>query len=155
MQKLIMVMGLPGSGKSTLSSSLNGTKIHIDEIRKAVTGTYKPGQSNDLVHQISQRTVFYHLEKGKTVILDGALLSKKSREPYLKIAKKLHIETELYWLDPSYELFKKRLIERNKIVSDDRKIDYQYVDKLSRMLEIPSGDEGFSKIRRLSDDELL
>lgn len=154
MQKLIMVMGLPGSGKTTFSSSLNGTKIHIDEIRKATTGSYKPGQSNDLVHQISQRTVFYHLEKGKTVILDGALLSKKARDPYIKIAKKLNVEIELYWLDPSYELFKERLINRNKTVSDDRKIDLQYMEKLSQFFEMPSIDEGFKKIHHFSDNEL-
>lgn len=147
-------MGLPGSGKTTFSKQVNGLAIHVDEIRKALTGSYKPDGSNDLVHQVTQKTVYYHLERGKTVVVDGALLSKKTRSNYVRMAKKLHIDIELYWLDPSYDLFKQRLLERNQTSEPERKMDWQYVDKLSRLLEIPSMDEGFAVIHHLSDADL-
>jgi len=154
MSKLILVMGLPGSGKTTFSTSLKGTRLHVDEIRKALTGTYKPGISNDLVYGVVQRSVDYYLQKGKTVILDGAFLSQSSRRSYLQIAKKRGASIDLYWLDPSFPLFKKRITERNKVVDYDRKIDLQYLNKLLETLDIPSKDEGINVIFRLSDTDL-
>lgn len=146
MQKLSLIMGLPGSGKSTYSKNINGLKIHIDDIRKVTTGSYQPNKNNDLVHQVTQRVVNYHLAQGKSIVLDGALLSKSLRAIYIDIGRRYGVDIDLYWIDTDFEKLKNNLIERNKIVSDDRKIDLQYLNKLSNMMEMPTIEEGFSNI---------
>lgn len=154
MQKLTMIMGLPGSGKTTYSSKINGLKLHIDEIRKSITGSYIPSESNDLVHQVTQKCIYYHLSAGKSVILDGALLSKNVRSNYIRIAKNLKIPIDIYWIDLSHEKLSQHIIIRNKDCPKDRKIDLQYIESLSCKLEMPTIEEGFDNIFRISDQEI-
>ena len=155
MAKLIMVMGLPGSGKTTHAASLKGIKIHMDEIRKTLTGSYIPGEYDDLVYRTVQHTVEYYLKKGKNVVLDGALLSQKARSYYVALAKKHFAFVELYWLDASHSLLEMRIKSRNTQVETDRKIDANYLSKVIKHLEMPTRQEGIDLIHWLTDQELI
>jgi predicted kinase len=155
LSKLILVMGLPGSGKSTYASACKGVKIHIDEVRKSLTGSYVPGDNDDLVYQTVRHSVDYYLKKGRTVVLDGALLSKKARAPFLQIAKRYITHIEVHWLDVSKTLLEMRLMDRNQSVPNDRKIEMSYVENLHKVFEMPTKDEGIDLVKWITDTELL
>lgn len=155
MSKLILVMGLPGSGKTMHANSLKGVKLHIDEIRKSLTGSYIPGENDELVYKTVQTSVEYYLKNGKTVVVDGAMLSKKARSHYVNLAKKHFSYVELFWLDASRELLEIRLEERNKTAEKDRKIQPDYILKVGKHLEIPTRDEGIDAIHWLCDQDLI
>lgn len=146
MGKIVLVMGLPGSGKTEYAKKMNGMKIHIDEIRKSMTGTYKPGQHDLIVYKNIEQTIEYYLSKEMNVIVDGALLSIKARNFYIKIAKRKGWKVDVHWLDPSMKIIKKRVEKRNQMVVEDRKISFDYIVKLASYLEIPTVDEGIEEI---------
>lgn len=155
MARLILMMGLPGSGKTTHAVSLKGIKLHIDEIRKVLTGSYLPGDQDELVYRTVHASVDYYLRQGKNVIVDGALLSKKARSYYITLAKKHFTFVELYWFDASKPLLEMRLYERNQKVEKERKIDLNYLSKISQHFEMPTRDEGIDLIHWLTDAELI
>lgn len=155
MSKLILLMGLPCSGKTSFSKGMKDIVLEIDEIRKNITGTYDIRNShNSFVQDIVKRITYYHLKSNKQVVLDGTFLSLDTRKEYIDLAKKINIKVDIYWFDPSWELIKKRLHERNKSCTEDRRLDLEFVFKMHEKLEIPILDEGIEKIHYFSDDEL-
>lgn len=147
MSKLILFMGLPCSGKSTYLDRLTGMKIDISSIRKGATGSYKvKGNYNDLVHNLAQRSVHFYLKQNKTVIVDDCFLTEKIRNTYIKIAKKMDKEVELYWFDTPIDTLKARIVERNRIVDEDRKLSLEDIDDLSNSFEFPTKEEGIDFI---------
>lgn len=151
--KLSLVIGLTGSGKSTFAETLEGKHIHIDEIRKSLTGTYATeGNENQLVTDVAKRTVYHYLQQGARVIVDASLLSAKHRKEYIKIAEKVGVPVEVFWIDTEFETNVARLLERNKAVPADRRIDLQYLYKQTGYFDMPVCEEGIDTIIRISED---
>jgi predicted kinase len=155
MAKLTIIMGMPGSGKTTLAKTLKGKKVHIDEVRKSITGSYIPNSDDIIVYQTIKNIVEYYLEKNEDVVLDGAFLSIKARSFYINIAKKFSSNIELHWLDASLDLVLERIEKRNKVSEKDRVIDEEYIKQLSTVFEIPTKSEGYHKINYYTDKELF
>jgi|ERR1035437_957473 predicted kinase len=84
-QKLIILQGIPSSGKSTfakqfvLESPLTRVRVNRDDIRYML-GKYWVPKREGLVSTIEYKTVQIALEEGYTVVLDATNLN----EAYLK-----------------------------------------------------------------------
>jgi predicted kinase len=150
-------MGVPSSGKTVYSSALTGVKLNLDEIRKAITGSYRVEQeTKPLFYKVVFESVRFYLQNNKDVVIDGVFLSVASRAPYIKLSKQYGADVELFWLNPPFEWIKKRLLERNQWVDEDKQITFSYIENMvKKNLEIPTMGEGFLKITQITDVDLI
>lgn len=85
---MIMMIGLPGSGKSyeaaTIAKELDAVIVASDDIReKHFAGTYSSAE-NVCVFQKVHKTIKQNLLQGKSVIFDATNLGSRKREHFLK-----------------------------------------------------------------------
>ena len=86
MLEFIMLIGLPGSGKSTYRKNFNGYDIHSsDDIREELN-------TNDPWEEMHKRTQ-QSLKEGRSVVYDATNLSRKKRRNILSIAKGCNAKT--------------------------------------------------------------
>jgi len=87
--ELILIRGLPGSGKSTIAKfMLNENTVHFEaDLYFMVNGRYrfKPDKLSD-AHQWCQRETNQSLVMGKRVIVSNTFTTMKELEPYFAIA---------------------------------------------------------------------
>ena len=101
--RLVLVGGLPGTGKSTLASALGAalgaTVLHTDEIRQDVSlpaargqaeatfrgGRYTPQRTQD-VYETMMAAAQVHLGLGTTVVLDASWIDSSHREKVRSLA---------------------------------------------------------------------
>ncbi len=99
---MIMVTGLPGTGKSTfaaaLSEAINAVHLNTDVIRDALG---KRGQYDD-----DSKTAVYHalldqaakcLANGQTVVVDGTFFQQSFRESFRRLAT--DARTSISWIE--------------------------------------------------------
>lgn len=91
MKKLILTVGISGSGKSTYIKSLNKEEYTIvspDNIRYFITGDISNQTRNKEVWEIANDTIIFTLNsENKNVILDATNLKSKERKKLLKLLK--------------------------------------------------------------------
>ena len=89
MPELILIIGLPGSGKSTWVKNkydyarlFQGgvTILSSDQVRKELFGDENDQTHNEEVFQYIKETAVNRLEKGQKVIIDATNISRKSRK---------------------------------------------------------------------------
>jgi predicted kinase len=141
---LIIVSGLPGTGKSYFSKRLAERMpclvLESDALRKTLFSppSYSPRESAKLfrtIHQLLREL----LEKRITVILDATNLSEKFREQLHTIADQLHIRPILVRVEAPPEVVYRRLESRANNSENNSDADWAVyrrmrpsVDKIQR-----------------------
>jgi predicted kinase len=149
MAKLIILMGLPGSGKSTYAAYLfakehayseAGVVIHSsDAIREELFGDPGSQEDNSRVFEIMHRRTKEALRKGMTVIYDATNISRKARKAAINLASEDDkIEGHIVWAPINI------CIERDKKRS--RTVGEAVIDKMVRRWQSPWHDEGFDNL---------
>lgn len=107
-KKLIVLVGLPASGKSTYVKNINhldSVVISSDAIREELNISSHTKESNGIVFKEVHDRIFKYLNKNSNVsniIVDATNLSKKDRNFYERIRKntnkyKCKVEYHLIW----------------------------------------------------------
>jgi predicted kinase len=144
---LIIMSGVPGSGKSTYAKKL-AEKEHIriccmDDIREKL-GSVNDQSRNKEVYGILMGAIKRELKKGNSVIVDNTSCSAKERTKYLNAFKGLYKESACVFFDIGAEEAKKRCQKRElktgKIISDE------VVDCFYNKLSPPTEEEGFTYV---------
>lgn len=135
--KLYILIGLPGSGKSTYAKRhTECTVINPDRIRKELYGSEECQEDGRRVFGIA----FYRLRKAisenKDVIFDATNITRWSRKQFFKF----NAEVIAVFFNTDKEECKKRNAARSRIVPE------QVIDNMASRLEIPLLEEGFSEI---------
>jgi uncharacterized protein len=103
---LVLVVGLPGTGKTTVSRALGmrlgGVVFSSDRVRKELAGVVAPRRGHDEIDaglyspEMSRRTyaelrrlTTSNLEQGESVILDATYRTRSDRAEVIEIARKL------------------------------------------------------------------
>lgn len=154
MAKFLMLIGLPGSGKTTYARSLLQTNedwVHLssDEITHR---NRLPGESVDYQNtfeEMYQQSAF-HLENGTNVIYDATNLASKRRKSILNRIEKFDPETEAIVFLTPYEMLKKRNSRRE----DADRVPDSIIERYIRAFQLPRKDEKFDWIRILSKPPL-
>lgn len=103
MEQLVLIRGLPGSGKSTLSKTINrdmfGGRAYIFEDDDYFTD--KDGNYNfvreelDIAHQLCRANTFIALHKGYNVIVPNTFTTFKELSKYFEMAKTFKITPQV------------------------------------------------------------
>ncbi len=98
--KIVIAVGLPGSGKSTYFAQLGVNAISSDAIRLQLADD----ETDQTIHARVFATVRYllrqRLQLGRPVTyIDATNLTPKERKPYVKIAREYGCEIEALYFD--------------------------------------------------------
>lgn len=139
--KIIVLIGLPGSGKSTYIEKLGETALSSDEIRRLL--------SDDPANQTIHRRVFavlrdllkHRIELRRPVTyIDATNLTPYERRAYIKIADLYDCDVEAIFFDVPIEECQRRNRERHRVVP------YEVIAEMAARLIPPSVEEGFTRV---------
>ena len=141
MSTLYMMVGIPGSGKSTFAKTLKGKYVSRDEIR------FKLLQNEDDYFS-KEKEVFqkfiYEIKKGlienKDVIVDATHINKNSRNKVL--SKVCPIKTIAVVMDTPLDI----CLQRNAQRSGRAFVPEDAIRNMYQNMTIPNYDEGFDDI---------
>ncbi len=142
---MIVLVGLPGSGKSTWARTQAMQTLSSDEIRKLLSGD----ETNQSIHGPVFATM-RHLLRTRLqtdpapTIVDATNLRRRDRRPWLQIAKQFGVTAEAVYFDVPLELALARNAKRDRVVPAD------VIQMLQERLQPPTQEEGFSAIRTIS-----
>lgn len=141
--KFIMLVGIPGSGKSTYAQDFKRfydcSIISSDAIREEIFGDATIQNNPDIIFKIMKERTLESLDKGVDVIYDATNISRKYRLQILRdipayVSKQCHI----IWAP--IEVCKARNISR------DHKVPEEVIDKMLKNFQAPYFDEGWNTI---------
>lgn len=155
MAKLIILCGLPGSGKSYYAAQLWRREntfteptavVHSsDAIRKELFGDPGSQENNALVFETMHKRVKDDLRAGKTVIYDATNITRKSRRGIINMTTKDDIvECHIVWAPID------TCIERD--AERERHVGREVIDKMVRRWQSPHKSEGFDVIDVVCSD---
>jgi predicted kinase len=141
-EKIVIAVGLPGSGKSTYFAQLGVHAISSDAIRLQLSDD----ENNQSIHRQVFTTVRcllrQRLQLGRPVTyVDATSLTIEERRPYLRIAREYGCEIEALYFDVPVEICKARNAARGRVVPDSA------MDAMAAKLRRPTTSEGFHSIR--------
>jgi len=142
--KLIVMVGISGSGKSTfvdgLKTSLNATVVCPDDIRAELTGDAEDQTQNGRVFGIAKRRVGELLLQGKNVVIDATSPAIRDRKDWIKIANESGAIPVAYFVRVDPATAKSRNAKRT------RKVPEWVIDKQFAKLVPPTKSEGFDNV---------
>lgn len=160
--EFVMLVGVPGSGKSTwiwnfLNQIPEGKRMRqgwkvlssdafIERIAVELESTYDAVFS--LAVKPAQKRVILDLkdalDRADSIIWDQTNLTAKNRRGKLQQIPKHYHKTAVYFPTPELEEWKRRLASR-----PGKTIPEHVLEQMAKDLEIPTLDEGFDKIEIL------
>lgn len=137
----MVLVGLPGSGKSTYVERLDTTSLSSDEIRRLLADD----PTDQTIHVRVFTTMRYLLRQrlavGRPVTyMDATHLTPDERRPYIKIAEWYGCEIEAVFFDVPLETCIARNRGRERIVPEEA------VRAMAAKLVPPAIEEGFSRV---------
>lgn len=146
---LIMLIGVPGSGKSTyaedvlIRSSKGYSKPNIhssDRLRGELFGSEAKQGDNNLLFTELHKRIKEDLMLGKDVIYDATNIKKKNRIQFLNELKKINCNPICVCVMATY----KSCLEHNQ--NRERKVPEEVIHRMITNWQPPHYSEGFDKI---------
>lgn len=140
-QKLIVLVGLPGSGKSTWAERQGVGVLSSDAVRTLLTGDAGNQTVNRLVFPTLHYLLAMRMKAGaKATILDATSLTAKERKAWIRTAEELGCDVEAVFFDTPLAVCKARNAARSRVVPE------KVMDRFAARLVPPSEAEGFTKV---------
>ena len=121
---LIMITGLPGSGKTTfakaLAGSLNAVHLNTDIIRDSMgkRGKYDEASKSMIYAKILKQTESY-LHRGEDVVVDATFYKAALRKPYKQLAKKYKKQLFWFFVTAAESIIKERMQQKRQFSEAD------------------------------------
>ncbi|MBN1686995.1 MAG: ATP-binding protein [Spirochaetales bacterium] len=151
---IILVCGLPGSGKSHFSKKYfqdtDRRRINRKEIRRHLYEmlnfgrTWSEDKFNEtdefLVKHVERKTIEHLLQARQRLLVDNTSVTRSSRQAYVSLAQRMHCSIGVVFLNTPVKL----CLERNAQQADS--VPGLAVTNLAAALELPTENEGFREI---------
>lgn len=144
--RVILLVGLPASGKSTYLERLGVTPLSSDLIRLLLTGDINDQSANRQVFATLRHLLRRRLELGRELTyLDATNLTRRERRAYIKLAGMYGATAEALFFDVPLEV----CLERNRTRA--RQVPEEVLCRFALRLVPPTLEEGFSSITVIRD----
>jgi len=142
--KLILLVGLPGSGKSTWAAREKLPVLSSDELRRTLADDPTDQSIHARVFSVLRSLIKHRLElKRPVTCIDATNLTPKERRPYIALARRHGANAEAIFFDTPIAECQRRNRLRKRVVPREA------IETMARKLVAPSAREGFSKVTTL------
>jgi predicted kinase len=134
-KNLVVLVGIPGAGKTTLTKALFSSheQVAMDKL---------PNRSRNAVDKLMMKLC----ATGKDIVVDAANIDRITRMRFIRFAKDYGYEAHAIFVDTSLDA----ALARNE--SRDRKVPEGAVRSYCEKLEVPTESEGFSVVATVWND---
>ena len=144
--RIVLLVGLPGSGKSTYLERLGVKALSSDAVR----GLLADDENDQSIHREVFATLRYLLRRRLALrrpvtYLDATHLTVRERRPYVKIGQLYGCSVEAIFFDVPLEVCLQRNRGRRRVVPED------VMARMAAKLTPPTIEEGFSVVAVVRD----
>lgn len=139
--RIVVLVGLPGSGKSAWLERMGVGGLSSDAIRRLLADDETDQTIHDRVFQTLRHLLQQRLAIGRPVTyIDATNLTPEERRPYIEIGKSYGCQIEAVFFDAPFEVCRERNVRRHRVVPGDA------LEKMAAKLVAPSAEEGFDRV---------
>jgi len=143
--RIVVLVGLPGSGKSTYLERLGVSGLSSDAIRRLLADDETDQTINHRVFQTLRYLLRQRIATGRSVTyIDATNLTPDERRPYVLIGKCFDCEVEALFFAVPLDVCMARNAQRRRVVPEEAML------MLASKLKAPTLDEGFQRIGIIS-----
>jgi predicted kinase len=140
-QRIILMVGLPGSGKSTWLEQRGVNALSSDWVRQVLSDDMTNQGIHARVFQTLRYLLRHRLAIGRPEShVDATHLTPEERRPYILMARRHGCDVEAVFFDVPLEICRRRNQGRGRIVPEEA------MQMMAAKLQPPSLDEGFTRI---------